>query len=160
LEGLSVGRYYSLQQREDAHSLYRTRDEAEAMLATWKEPGAIHEIGIDAEPIYNHPGFGSIWSVWSDGRVRRLRIVQNARREDGRLSMFPEGVPIREGGITDAAIKVIGSSVGSDSEKPDWLGRLRDVAVQEGGSEAKPGGYQGAKVDRLDCTLDDGSRQT
>jgi hypothetical protein len=155
-----MGRYYTLQGPEDAHTIYRTREEAAEMAATWKDTPAVHEIAIEAEPIYVHPRFGAMWSVWSDGQIRRLRIVRNTRREDGGLGMFPEEVPIRGGGISDAAIKVIGSSVGSDSEKPEWLGRLRDVAVQEGGSQAKPGGYQGARIDRLDCTLDDGTRET
>jgi hypothetical protein len=162
-EETTMARFYTFHAEDRVGFLWRTREEAETI---WRErkgevPAPITEVEIPGEPVYNG-GDIPVLSIWSDGTILRGTAIMEpyqAVREDGTPYAFlsERPVPIREG-ITDAAVGLIATVLGSDSPVPDWLGKVRDVAVErttEG--PAKAGGYQGPKVERLKITLSDGS---
>jgi hypothetical protein len=149
--------------------LWRTRTEIDAYVA---DPDPVYgwqvaELEAPAELIYSGRHSVGGFSIWSDGVIRRLTyVVENYRHT---LSAWGEDRPARDvtsdrpvtvnnGGLTDAAVALIRTALGSDSRKPDWLWRVRDVVyTSEGHSQAKTGGYAGRKVDQVRITLDDGS---
>src|SRR5581483_2984572 len=132
-------------------SLFRTREEA-VTLATdgatspWLGQGPeppnrlqealnrIKEVEIDATPIFNETKSIGGWSIWSDGKVRGIRIVEVYRPEiDGRVCNFlmDRGIAIDTGEVSQAAIKFIAASRGSDSASPEWIGHIRDVLEEK-----------------------------
>jgi hypothetical protein len=87
----------------------------------------------------------------------RFRVISTVRSIVDHTWRSYARVPIQTG-ITDAAVRVICTARVADSPFPEWLLRLRDATITEGQSTAKAGGYQGPRIDRVVCTLDDGSR--
>ncbi|HBI44466.1 MAG TPA: hypothetical protein DDY78_16680 [Planctomycetales bacterium] len=177
--------------RFGAFELYRSRDEIEALIqhkARGLLPGEtietveIETVEIDAELIWN----AQTWSVWTDGKVRKVSLCVTGwfnwtLRPGNGFDLVPLGtapVPpppwsdyseprftaVRDKGhdtLDRDAAKFIAASLGSDSDRPAWLGRVRGArkarVVHSGDSH---GSYARKRIVQYELTLSDGTTPT
>jgi hypothetical protein len=159
--------------RSEAEKLIRDRVEHSLLTTKAEKDGVIldqfsklREVEINATPIFNSTSICGSFSIWSDNKIRRSVLVSVVSPErwigtalEGQLST--RSVPICDACITNQAISFIQASLGSDSERPEWLGTVRNavegmpIATKLGHSH-----YAGVSITPYTLTFEDASVRT